>query len=325
MATSPDRHASTADPSTWSKYCTALGTVQAKLADGLTFILTAPDQLAAIDLDHCRDRHSNSLDDWAQALLDQAGHVYAEVTPSGTGIRFWGTATGEPLGRNIRPLDVGKDAGIEFYRRQAKALTITGLQIGSCNEFGNIDHLLDRALAWAELHKAGTLRSSAGARGTLNNYSVDDIEQAVREGAPDGANRSDLFHAIIGHYRALGWNSDHIAEHLERSPDGIGGRYLAEGRLRQEIGRCLDKWAAHRKAEQIATSTWANGWQPEQQTTPPEPDPYLTETKAEQAKAEAEAGELDHESQEPPEADPEETLGLPLPPMHCYGIRIRGR
>jgi hypothetical protein len=315
MATTPDRHASTADPSTWSRYHTALATVQAKLADGLTFILTAGDQLAAIDLDHCRDRHTNSLDDWAQALLDQAAHVYTEVTPSGSGIRFWGTATGEPLGRNIRPLDVGKDAGIEFYRRQAKALTITGLQIGSCRAFSNIDQLLDRSLAWAEQHNAGTLSSSASASNTLKNYSVDDIEQAVREGAPGGANRSDLFHAIIGHYQALGWNSAQIAEHLEQYPGGVGGRYLAEGRLRQEIGRCLDKWTARRKAQQFSTSTWANCWQPEQQTAPPEPD----ETKAEQAQAEPAAEELDHESQELPEADPEEAPGLPLPPMYCHG------
>ena len=36
MATQPERHASTTDPSTWSDYATALTTVQAKLADGIT-------------------------------------------------------------------------------------------------------------------------------------------------------------------------------------------------------------------------------------------------------------------------------------------------
>jgi hypothetical protein len=303
MATAPERYASTADSKTWAGYRTALATVQAKQADGLTFILTAADQLAAIDLDHCRDRHNGSLDDWAQAQLDQAAHVYVEVTPSGSGIRFWGTAIGEPLARNIRPLDVGKDAGIEFYRRQAKALTVTGLQIGSFTTLGNIDALLDRALVWAEQHKGSNSGSSGASPGiTLKQYSIEDIEQAVREGAPDGANRSDLFHAIVGHYWALGWSGDQITAHLGQYRDGVAGRYLAEGRLRREIGRSLDAWHNQKKG-QFETGTWSNSWQP-QQSPPPGSDP---------------APARDPEPEELDEADPEEAPGPPLPPMFCHG------
>ena len=36
MATQPERHASTNDPSTWADYATALATVQAGHADGIT-------------------------------------------------------------------------------------------------------------------------------------------------------------------------------------------------------------------------------------------------------------------------------------------------
>ena len=50
----PKRHASTKDPDTWSDYATALATVQAGKADGISFVMTAADPLAAIDLDHCR-------------------------------------------------------------------------------------------------------------------------------------------------------------------------------------------------------------------------------------------------------------------------------
>src|SRR6516165_4327390 len=55
QAQDPRRHASTDDPSTWSSYAAALAAVQAGDAEGLTFILTKDDPLAAIDLDHCRD------------------------------------------------------------------------------------------------------------------------------------------------------------------------------------------------------------------------------------------------------------------------------
>jgi primase-polymerase (primpol)-like protein len=50
MATQPDRHASTNDSSTWTDYATALAAVQAGRADGITYILTEADPLAAIDL-----------------------------------------------------------------------------------------------------------------------------------------------------------------------------------------------------------------------------------------------------------------------------------
>ena len=53
----------------------------------------------------------------------------------------------------------------------------------------------------------------------------------MRNGAPAGANRSDVFHAIIGHYVGCGWEPSGFSQHLQQHPDGIGGRYLAEGRL----------------------------------------------------------------------------------------------
>jgi primase-polymerase (primpol)-like protein len=83
MATQPDRHASTGEPDTWTDYATALATVQAGHADGITYILTKDDPFAAIDLDHCRDADTHSIDVWAQNFLDCGRHTYAEVTPSG--------------------------------------------------------------------------------------------------------------------------------------------------------------------------------------------------------------------------------------------------
>ena len=102
MAKQPERHASTDNPATWCEYKTALATVQAGDADGITYMLTEDDPFAAIDLDHCRDARLCSIDIWAQNFLDTARYSYAEVTPSGTGCRIWGLATGDPVNESSR-------------------------------------------------------------------------------------------------------------------------------------------------------------------------------------------------------------------------------
>ena len=90
MAMQPERHASTKNPDTWSNYATAVATVQAGRADGVSYILTKDDPFAAIDLDHCRHVNTRSIAVWAQNFMQAAVATYQEVTPSGTGIRIWG-------------------------------------------------------------------------------------------------------------------------------------------------------------------------------------------------------------------------------------------
>jgi primase-polymerase (primpol)-like protein len=82
MASEPRRHASVKDSSTWTDYASALAAVQAGTADGITYILSENDPFAAIDLDHCRDVNTNSIDIWAQNFLDTGRYSYSEVTPS---------------------------------------------------------------------------------------------------------------------------------------------------------------------------------------------------------------------------------------------------
>ena len=94
IATQPDRHANTKDPNTWTDYVTALTAVQAGHADGITYVLTADDPFAAIDLDHCRDE-LGGIDIWAQLFLERGRNTYSEVTPSGAGCRIWGLASGD--------------------------------------------------------------------------------------------------------------------------------------------------------------------------------------------------------------------------------------
>jgi hypothetical protein len=120
-----------------------------------------------------------------------------------------------------------------------------------------------------------------GANINHSKYSIDEIEQIVRDGAPAGTNRSDVFHSIVGHYVGCGWSVEQIAEHLQRFPDGIGGRYLAEHRLDQEIARSVGKYAARALPLFDGNGGWVNGWEanPRRLTIaeqrPPEPEPKL--------------------------------------------------
>jgi hypothetical protein len=263
IAADPSKHASTKDPSTWADHTTALATVSAGHAKGITYILTEDDGLAAIDIDHCRDPSTSAIADWAQQLIDQATGAYVEVTPSGTGLRIWGAAKRDKLHRKVA-IDVGKDAAIELFRRTHKALTVTGLEIGSCRTLGNIDQLVDHAAAWAERHKAagGTADKDVANGSVAALYDIEDFDRILREGAPGEADRSALFHTIVGHLSGCGWNADQIATEMEKYPDGVGARYLVEGRLRGEIGRSLDKYQARKSAQALDTGGWNGGWRP---------------------------------------------------------------
>jgi hypothetical protein len=244
IATQPDRHANTKDPTTWTDYTTALVAVQAGHADGLTYVLTGDDPFAAIDLDHCRDE-LGGIGIWAQLFLERGRNTYSEVTPSGAGCRIWGLANGEKLHRKFDLRIDGKLIAAELFRRTNKALTITGLRLDSIRELTSIDSMLDWAVIWGERRKLAAAQAEPATvafNGDGNGYSVDQIEEIVRTGPPEGANRSDIFHMVVGHYLGCGWNIERILAHLEQHPHGIGERYLREGRLAAEIARSAKKY-----------------------------------------------------------------------------------
>jgi hypothetical protein len=222
QARDPQRHASSTDPSTWSDYSTALAAVQAGHADGITYVLTADDPFAAIDLDHCRDADTHSIEIWAQLFLERGRDTYAEVTPSGEGVRIWGLANGAALNRKFTLEIDGKTVAAELFRRTNKALTITGYTLDpAIRELTSIDRTLDWAVIWGERRKAVAAPLPGNGNGFTSNgnwrgYSIDQIEQIVRTGAPAGDNRSDVFHTLVGHYAGCSWPIERIYQHLQQ-------------------------------------------------------------------------------------------------------------
>ena len=245
-------------------------------------------------------------------FLEFGRHTYSEVTPSGAGCRIWGLASGAALHRKFTLEIDGKEIAVELFRRTRKALTITGYRLDTIRELTGIDKVLDWGVIWGERRKAAAAAAAPVNGHTFNGngsgYSVDQIEQIVRTGAPEGANRSDVFHTVVGHYLGCGWTAEQILAHLQQFPQGISERYLREDRLHREIARSASKYAA---AELPLSAGWVDGWeakaplQPEPEVQPGD-DPELEEPLEPELQ-----DELDDE--EPPEQQPD------LPPMYAHG------
>jgi AAA domain len=313
MAVQPQRHISTSDSSTWTDYSTALAAVQAGHADGISYILTENDPFAAIDIDNCRHLTTHSIDLWAQLFMQYAVASYQEITPSGEGIRIWGLATGSALNKKFTLEIDGKDIAVELFRRTRKALTITGYRLDTVRELTNIDRVIDWGVVWGERRKAAAAPVNGHSfESTGCGYSVNQIEQIVREGAPEGKNRSDTFHTIVGHYVGCGWSEEQIFEHLQQFPQGIGERYLGENRLRREVERSVKAFA---KPELPLSNGDGGGWAgkappPEQHQEPPQKEPQGVDLDLE------DDDELDDdlgENEEPAQQDPN------LPQLYSHG------
>ena len=206
-------------------------------------------------------------------FLEFGRHTYSEVTPSGAGCRIWGLAGGAALHRKFTLEIDGKEIAVELFRRTRKALTITGYRLDTIRELTCIDKVLDWGVIWGERRKAAAAAAAPVNGHTFNGngsgYSVDQIEQIVRTGAPEGANRSDVFHTVVGHYLGCGWTAEQILAHLQQFPQGISERYLREDRLHGEIARSASKYAA---AELPLSAGWVDGWEAK---APLQPEPEV--------------------------------------------------
>jgi hypothetical protein len=285
MATQPNRHVSTNDANTWSDYATALAAVQAGHGDGISYVLTEDDPLAAIDIDDCRHLETHSIEPFTQLFMQFAVTSYQEVTPSGEGIRIWGLAAGASFNRKFDLVINEKQITVELFRRCNKALTITGYKLDTVRELTNIDKVIDWGIIACERRKAAAANTTAikdhKFDGNGSSYSIDEIDQIVRDGAPAGANRSNLFHTIIGHFTGCGWPIEQIFEHLHQFRNGIGERYIAEDRLDLEISRSFRKWSGLSSLSPSELAKWTAGWRAKSSSdtginwkakAPPKPD-----------------------------------------------------
>jgi len=144
QARAPHKHASSTDPATWCDFDTAMGAYFDRKADGIGFALSGG-EIGAFDIDDCRDAETGDVHPWARELVRRCAS-YAEVTPSGTGIRIIGTASGAALHRKFA-VPKANGMSIEIYRRADRYITISGAQINEPAELVNIDSEIDTVAA----------------------------------------------------------------------------------------------------------------------------------------------------------------------------------
>jgi hypothetical protein len=134
--------ASATNPHDWFTRAACESALTQLGADGVGIVLGPLDNgthLAGIDLDNCR--YDNTLTPWAQEIVDRLG-TYAEVSPSGTGVKLFFTLTPEDA-LAIRTLLGNRDGrkwstemqgnhppAIELYLK-GRYFTFTGHSIGA--------------------------------------------------------------------------------------------------------------------------------------------------------------------------------------------------
>ena len=197
--------------------------------------------LAAGDLDHCRDPETGMVDPWAQTIIDraQAEGDYIEITVSGTGLRVIGKSNGPALHRRWR---VGgrEGAGVEVYRNTARYITVSGCEIGHCEQLPEttlIDAIVLQYDGGQGQRTTGTGGIDLNDAGSQNG----DIDDIIANGVPEGS-RHQNFQKVIAHLAAQGLTIDEIEARLAQHPNGIASKF--RGRLRKEIERSYAKWKA---------------------------------------------------------------------------------
>jgi hypothetical protein len=115
-------HASSTDPKTWCSWAEALKAWHENPSrwSGIGFVFSPGEPYFGIDLDDCID-DAGKLKPWAQPIMERFFDSYAEISPSGRGIKIW--AKGRlPGGGTAFPIGDGR---VEIYD-QARYFAVTG-------------------------------------------------------------------------------------------------------------------------------------------------------------------------------------------------------
>jgi hypothetical protein len=133
-AKNPRRMAKSNDSSTWATFEKASAVANDPLSSfhGIGFMLQGTN-LVGVDFDGVIDE-SGSVDPYVLSIIAQLGNPYAEVTPSGTGVRAFVEC--DALPKQGRKFSNGDHYGVEIYigTEGGRYLTITGDKLPSSGD-----------------------------------------------------------------------------------------------------------------------------------------------------------------------------------------------
>jgi Protein of unknown function (DUF3631) len=215
-------HASCKDPTTWCSFDIAMRAYREGGVDGIAFALLGSN-VAAFDVDHCRDAGSGTLHEWAQRLVERCGS-YAEITPSREGIRILGTGSDR---KTHRKFAVADGVSVEVYRNCERFITVTGEQIsGALDQLADIDAVADQVVA--ELDAAKQARQQKPVLRSLEPHGRD-LADIIKNGCGTsfGGDKSRAVWFVIHALLEQGLTIDAITAVLIDPNNGISTHLLS--------------------------------------------------------------------------------------------------
>ncbi|MBZ5581438.1 MAG: primase C-terminal domain-containing protein [Acidobacteriia bacterium] len=238
-------HASSTDAKTWCSWDEALESWRENPNrwSGIGFVFSPGDPYFGIDLDDCIDA-AGQLKPWAQPIMERYFDSYAEISPSGRGIKIWGKGS-LPGGGAAFPLGDGR---VEIYD-QARYFTVTG------NHWAG--QMLD-----VEEHQAALEWLLA-----LSPHGQKKVPFTLDEGKIPKGSQHDTLVSIAGTMRARGCEYPEIEAALLE----INRGRLEENAPEQNIKRIAASVCAYPPGEKRRISGADQGMADNVEVGPPEP------------------------------------------------------
>ena len=244
--------------------------------DGIGFNLSGTD-LAAFDIDKCRDPATGDIAPEAMAIVDRATS-YTEMTVSGTGLRVIGYGTGPKVHRKQKL--PGSAVEVESYRNAERYIVVTGNPLPETwPHIADIGDLIDAVVTELDGCKDGVdlddefafkpQAGNGGAGDTGDAFLPGDLIELIEKGVPPEDDLSAAFHHAVCWLADCGWSADRIEARIAGKPI-VPERFA--NRLGNEVARCLQKRKAktndqgtHDYTGEFAKTTASAG----QQSQPP--------------------------------------------------------
>jgi hypothetical protein len=248
----PDKYASTTDAATWCDIDTAMRAYCDSKCDGIGFALNGSG-FGAFDIDHCRDAKTGTIHPWAMELMRRCGS-YAEITPSGTGVRIIGIASGPELHRKFS-VPQADGMSVQIYRNAERYITVSGAQIGEEQQLANIDAETD-----AVASKLGNAKqtNSAGKNGSGSSKRRE-LDSLIRDGCGSdfGGDRSRALWYVIHQLLKRGDDAEEVIAIIlnrgNRISDHVYDQPKPEAYARRQVERARSEAEANANKEKRPT------------------------------------------------------------------------